>query len=982
MCHDQYMTRPGTDVPFVARQAELARLQAALERAEAGSAAAVVVSGDAGVGKSRLLAEFIAHARSRRARVLLGRCLGIGDEGLAYLPVKEIIEQAQAERDDVVATRAPLAALVRRPDGASAAPAWDADLGQLQLFDAVLGALSELADESCLVVAVEDLHWSDASTRDLLSFLLSRLHTQRLLIVATYRADDLHRRHPLRPFLAEIVRLPVVERLDLPAFGPDDAVRFVQALAGPDAPDDIVAEVAGRSEGNAFYAEELFAASSDPRAGLPTALADVLMARVESLSPAAQKVVGAVSVSGRQHVLHSALRAVADMDDDELDAGLREAVHHHILVTDADDAYTFRHALLREAVYADLLPGQRVRLHAAYAERIRAVGGDDLAAWLAYHCLHSNDLPGALAASVRAAAEAMRVGALSAELRHVEQALELWQGVDDAEARAGVDEFTLTRTAAYVAAAAGHPERALAYAQAAVSLADSQDDLLARADMRRQLTEVLTANSRDDEADRVIAEAWSLIEDTEPSTTRAWVLALRARTTPQDEQGRSFAEQAAAEARVAGAAGAEADALITLAYHDVHTGAVEQARALLEQARARAVHAEAPNTELRALFNLVVMLYEQGLIDRATQVADNAAARASELGLTWSPYGLHLRWMQVMMHYAHGSWADAIAASSPPGEPVSDTVTALLAAAGAIVKVGLGRFDEAERELAKVYPEWHRDSQIAQLAGIAGAEMAGWQGQAEAASTMVDEALASMRKSSSMDWPLGGIRVATLGIALQADLASQALSRGDTVAHAAAVAHGERLIEFAEQTHRRGVPRADKLGPEGQAWLARMHAESARLHGVDDPAAWSEVVEAFGYGEVYPIALARWRLAEALVSRGERDAATAEVVAALRIADELGARPLAAALRELARRARLSVPGVPAPTVDLLTPRERAVLELVAQGHTNRKAGEQLYISEKTVSVHISRILAKLGAGSRTEAVALAYQRGLLHDGE
>ncbi len=976
------MPRLGSAIPFVARGTEIARLRAALDRARNGAPAAVLVSGDAGVGKSRLLSEFTAAAQDQNTHLLLGRCVSVGENGLPYLPFKEIIEQVAVADPDAVSARAPLAGLTGHSVTVLANGDAGYNLGQFQLFDAVLAALSDLAAERCVVLALEDLHWSDASTRDLLVFLLSRLSNQRILIVGTYRSDDLHRRHPLRTLLTEAVRLPTVEHLNIAPFDAADSAVFVRALAGDDVEASIVSDVAARSEGNAFFAEELVAAGTSPDSGLPTMLADLLLARVEALSPAAQRVVGAMSVAGRQHIGHSALQAVLDIDDAELDAALREALHHHVLVMDGD-AYTFRHALLREAVYNDLLPGERVRLHATFATRIRDVGGDDMAAWLSFHSLRSNDLVTALAASVRAAGHAMQVGAPSSELGHVEQALELWQGVDSPETHAGLDEFGLTRRAAYVAAAAGHPERAVSFARAATALVDQRDDSELQADIRRQLAEALLSDDEWDDADQAIADAWRLVEDSPPSRTRAWVLAVRAHNYRGTDHAyrRALAEQAAHDAQASGSASAEADALISLAYSDIQTGDVERACARLEKARERADEAGAPNVELRSRFNLVITRYEQGSLELAAEIADAAAARAVELGLTWSSYGIEIRWMLVMVQHARGSWADALAASSPPGERVSDTVTALLAASGAAVKVGLGRFDEADRELAAVRTQWHRDGQIAQLGGIAGIEMACWRGTPESATSITDEAIASMRASSSSRWPLGGIRLATLGLAAQADIATRARQRGDHDTRMAAVATGDRLADYAWQTHDHGLPRSDRLGPEGLAWVTRLRAETNRLHEKAGTQAWHDVVDAFGgYGDVYSAAIARWRLGEALIADGDRDGAATEVTVALETAERLGAEPLAGALRDLARRARLGVAGAQRPTTDLLTSREMAVLELVARGHTNRKIGEQLFISDKTVSVHVSRLLAKLDASSRTEAVALARQQGLLDE--
>ncbi|WP_199701621.1 helix-turn-helix transcriptional regulator [Jiangella rhizosphaerae] len=977
------MPRLGTGVPFTARNAEFAQLRAALDRARAGTGGAVLLSGDAGVGKSRLLTEFTAEAEAAGAHLLLGRCVSVGEAGLPYLPFKEVVEQLRRLRPDLVDARPALSGLIGRSPATASRSGEENDLGQLQLFDAMFTVLAELSDDAPVVLAVEDLHWSDASSRDLLSFLVSRLAAQQLLVVGTYRSDDLHRQHPLRPLLAELVRLPVVERLDLAPFAPADALAFVEALAEGSIDADLLADVAARSEGNAFFAEELVAASATgPAGGIPTALADVLLTRVETLSPAAQRVVGAISVTGRRHVRHAALRSVVDLPDAELDAALREALQHHILVTDDQGGYTFRHALLREAVYADLLPGERVRLHAAYARRIVELKQDELAGALAYHSLRSNDLPTALAASVKAADDAMRVGALAAELRHVEQALELWPAVENPAEHAGIDELALTRKAAYVAGAAGHPERALAYAQAATALADRDADPVTRADVRRQLTEALLANGRWSEATKAITEAWQLVEHEPPSRTRAWVLALRARThwSTGDDLARTYAEQAIEDARAVGSVSAESDALISLAFHDLRSGAVEDACALFEQARQNAVRVGAANVELRASFNLVTTRYEQGLLDEAVAIADAAVARAVELGVTWSMYGLELRWLRAMVHYGHGSWDEALAAASPPGEQVSDTITALLAASAAIIKVGRGRFDEAQRDLARVRPEWHRDGQIALLAGIAGIEMAGWQGRHDEAVRLADEAIAAMRKGDDDRWPLGGIRLAVLALGALADVARRARIEHDAGTEATAVAEGLRFAELARKTAEHGIPRADRLGPEGVAWLARLRAEESRLSGSNDAEPWRALVEAFGYGEPFQVALARWRLAEVLVAGGDRDAAAVELAAALETADRLGAQPLATAVRDLARRAHVALPGTALPVAGLLTPRELSVLELVARGYTNRKVGEELFISEKTVSVHLSRVMTKLGAASRTEAVSVAHQRGLLAD--
>lgn len=970
------MPRLGASVPFIARKAELAQLCATLGRVREGNAAAVLISGDAGVGKSRLLTEFSAAAGAESARVFLGRSLSIADSGLPYLPFMEIVEQIRAVHAEAVDQRAPLSVLTGRSVGVSAQAAQQ-DLGQLQLFDAYLSALTDLASDEVVVVALEDLHWSDASTRDLLAFLLSRLSRQKLMLVATYRSDDLHRQHPLRPLLAELTRLPVVERLDLEPFPPDDAQAFVHAVGGDDVDAAAIADIARRSEGNAFFAEELLAAGSTNGRDIPTALADVLLSRVEQLSPGTHRVIGAISVTGRYLVRHTTLSRVLDIAPDELDEALREAVQHHILITEKN-SYGFRHALLREAVYNDLLPGERVRLHASYAKAIVEDGDDKRAAMLAFHSLNSNNLPQALTASVKAAENAMRVGALADELSHVEKALELWQVVDNPADLTGVDELSLTLKAAYVAGAAGHPERAVAFARAALPLAEATNDPVLRADVRRQLTFNLLANDLWREADDIIREAWDLIKDQPPSRERAWVCTMFALVSEDRDETESFIEAAIDDARAADAPDAEADALISLAYIALAAGDFNKAVSKLESARDRARKADAPNVELRAYFNLTVTHYEVGEIDAAARIVDEGAERADEMGLSWSPYGLELHWLAAMVHYHGGSWDESLVFSSQPGEHVSDSVTALLAASRAMVLVGRGDFDDASRLLTQLHDEWYRDSQISQLAGIASAELALWLDRPEDVPAVVDDAIDQIRKRSGEEWPMGGLRLATLALTASADVAQAARLQRDASGETKAIATGEKYAEFAKVTGEKAEPRGDKMGPEGRAWLVRLNAERHRLRGDHQPEIWRQVVDAFGHGEIYHVALARWRLAEALAATGERDEAATELKEALATADELGARPLATAVRALARRARVALPGAATSTTSLLTSREGSVLALVAEGLTNREIGERLFISEKTVSVHVSRVMAKLGASGRTEAVALAYQQGLL----
>jgi ATP/maltotriose-dependent transcriptional regulator MalT len=994
----ELVPRLGSGIPLVARATEMARLRASLSRAEAGAASAVLVSGDAGVGKSRLIEELGRAAETRGGLVLSGRCLDVGETGLPYLPFVEILVQLNRTDPDAVRRWPALARLLPesimpvQPEPANNAPRPgsrtvmpERDLGQLQLFDAMFGLLTDLSSGRCVVLVVEDLHWADSSTRDLVSFLLSRLRTQRLLVVASYRSDDLYRRHPLRPLLAELVRLPAVDRIDLTPFDRENSRRFVAALAEEPLSDMMIRQIAERSEGNAFFAEELMAACVDDDCdGVPTGLADVLLARIERLGQATQTVVRLASVGGRR-VTHSRLQAVAELGPVELDDALREAVQHHVLLVEEGpgDVYAFRHALLREAVYGDLLPGERVRLHGAYARHIAGEEGRrGAAAALAHHSLQSHDLRTALLASVRAADEAASIGAPAEALRHVEQALKLWSAVDAADRPDGIDEAGLLRHASLHAGAGGEPERAVAYARSAVDrFAAVEEPEQAAQSYRRLAQALINIDGKATEAREAVQNAWRLVADRPPTYTRAWVQAVLAMALRRSDPAaaRKAARDAITDARAVHALGAEADALTTLGMLDEYdgdtVGAVTHFRAAIETA----TRVNAFTTELRARYFLSMHRYDHGELAEAVTELDEASARAKANGLSWSNNGVEIRILRAISKYMTGDWDGSEEAAMPPGRRVSDTVLARLAAASAFVMVGRGRFDEAEKLLAELRSHWHRDGDIVVLSGYAEAELAMWRGRPERTVEVVAD-VSSWLVKQSWGWMLGRIRLAAWGIAAQVELARRARRERDTGAELAAIAEGERLFAEAEEISRTGRPWTGTIGVEGKAWFALVRAEHTRFTGVGDPAVLRAAVEAFGYGSVYEQAIVRLRLAETLLALDERTEATAVLDSVVDTATRLGARPLADAAAELARRGRLTVAGlaVPRDEVDPFTPRERAVLALVALGRTNRQVGQELYISEKTVSVHLSRIMAKLGASRRAEAVATAYERGLL----
>jgi DNA-binding CsgD family transcriptional regulator/tetratricopeptide (TPR) repeat protein len=567
-------------------------------------------------------------------------------------------------------------------------------------------------------------------------------------------------------------------------------------------------------------------------------------------------------------------------------------------------------------------------------------------------------------------------------LQHLEKALNLWNAVGEADRPSDVDEAVLLRRASWVAGTAGQPERAVAFGRSAVkALTDQSPEEQAEVLLRlAQALSVLDGN--DLEHHKVMTKAWELVKEREASPTRARVLAGMASLLRQQRKGtaaREFAEQAIADGEQVNAVGAVADALGTLGLLDDYADRHEEARRNFERAIERAREVGAVNTELRARYYFGLMYYDAGQLTEAARVYNEAGDRAQETGLTWSSFGLEIRILQVLVHYYIGDWDYAAWASEPPGMSVSSTVLARLAAASTHLTVSRGDLVQSERMITKLRSDWHRDIQIALITGGTGGELALWRGRPELAVERVADALEWTRKLGG-PWVLADIRIGAIGIAGYADIAAKARRKRDAAAEQQAVESGRKLAEHVRLTAKNGVPRTGSLGPEGRAWLVRAHAEESRLTGPGDPELWQQAVDAFGYGLVFEQALCRWRLAEALLGADRREEAAEQLRLADEVATRLKAVPLQEAVASCAKRARITLRAEEPVRehLDLFTPRERDVLALVAAGRTNREVGEELYISEKTVSVHLSRIMAKLGASRRAEAVAIAYDRGLL----
>ena len=632
---------------FVGRAEQLARFDQALASAEQGEPGTLLVAGDSGVGKSRLVHECAERARAAGARVLSGDCVELGEGELPYAPIVAVLRElrrelgAEAVAELAGAGRAELGRLL--PEGGDAASgASDEEFAQGRLFESLLALFARLAEVAPLVLVIEDLHWADRATRDFLSFLLRSARRERLVLVATYRADELHRRHPLRPFLAEAERLEGVERIELRPFSRLELVAQLTGILGSH-PDPAVADALfERSGGNPFFAEELLAATGEGNGNaLPETLRDALMVRVEALPGQTQELLRVVAASGCD-VTQGLLARVSAGEGPVLVESLREAMTHHVLVQrHGSEGFAFRHALMREAVYEDLLPGERGDLHARLAEALSAdpalsADGAGPAAELAWHWFQAHDLPRALAASIQAADQAERMRAPADAARHLENAVDLWGRVDLAEQTSGTTLVELLRRAARLTYLAGDVDRAAALGQRALELIGDSDPVAAGMARARQGRYLWTSGRHAEAADEY-TRAVELMPAEPPSPERANVLASLAQVLMLRgdlAESLELAEQAIEIARAAGDRITEAHALNTKGVDIASLGDRPTGIAHLREALEIEAGLGTTDNLQRTYTNLSDVLDQDGSVEEGLEFALEGVRLAREQGMT------------------------------------------------------------------------------------------------------------------------------------------------------------------------------------------------------------------------------------------------------------------------------------------------------------------------------------------------------------
>jgi DNA-binding CsgD family transcriptional regulator/tetratricopeptide (TPR) repeat protein len=981
---------------FVGRIEELQALEAARVWAADGDPAVVLVGGEAGVGKTRLVAELTSRCAAAGTLMLSGGCVPVGG-GLPYAPIVEALRPLPAELgvDAVLELTGPswreLARLLPGLGEPEAGPPGQA--AQARLFEVLLGLLARLSEQTPVALMVEDLHWADQSTRDLLAFLVRNLRRERLLVVATYRSDE-PRTDRLGPWLAELDRGGPVQRLELARLDRGETAAQLVGILGAAPPADLVDAIFGRSEGNPFFTEELLSSVRAGTDALPPTLRDLLRGRVEALPERSQDLLAAVAVAGRQ-VPHRLLASVAGLDHRELADALRVVVAHQLLVIrPGEDGYEFRHALLREVVDADLLPGERARLHTAYAQalterpELAGVAAAVLAAELAVHWDAAGESAQALSARIQAGVAAARAHAFAEAQRHYERALELWEVVPESTQPAELDQVDLLARAAEAAALTGAAQRAVGLVKDALDRVDQAVEPVRAAVLLARLGNHLWVGADEGGALAVFERAERLLAGAPASAERARVLAAHAYAlllSLRSEEARPRCEEAITVARAVGARAEEARGLRVLAGCLGNLGDGDRAIALGLEARRIAEEVGDGET---VMSTYMVVDYALGLLGREREALEDAQQgyqRARELGVERA-MGSYVAVNVANSLLDLGRWADCerlarelLAGDSWDGFGRHRILGLLLTRRGEF-----GEAREHVEQARRLSPSF-----FGGFTWWGPTELALWEGRHEEAGAEIAEGL---RWSAERD-PDGTLLHRTsrwygLALRLEADRAERATARRAPEEVAAARRRAAPVLTTLDRLAAAPTPQARYPWVTGQLLLAR--AEQSRLEGRSDPERWQAAAKAWERLEhPFEAAYARFRQAEALLAEGgSRPQAEQVLRRAHRTTVALGAEPLRREIELLAQRGRLSLQeqvdtvaepeAQESPAASLgLTRREAEVLALVAAGRTNRQIGQELYITPKTASVHVSRILAKLGVAGRGEAAAVAHRLGL-----
>ena len=984
--------------PFAGRVTERRLLHEILSASAEGVPAAVLVHGEAGVGKTRLVRNVSEQYRADGHEVLWGTCVRFGAASVPFAPVIQALDSwalhvgpavhtAVFEGCDELSTLLPSMGM-----GVSEVPA-------SRLLPVVDRVVQRIVDRQATVIVIDDLQWADVSSLDVLAYLITGFRGQNLALMAMIREEDRPAGHPLHGWLADMRRLPGVSELMLARLDADETTEQINQILGRPATEELVVDVLARSGGNAYLTELLVRDLQPDARGVPSeppqALREALLARWHSLSEPARLLTQVLAVGGRPTTFET-LSAVAEsaVRAQELPVLVREAVDAGVVQVAGDQTYWFRHPLLAEVLLATLTAHDLTPVHAAYADALGAIAATrpDLAAGLsadlAVHHERAGHFDQAFEFSIRAADFAHVLHASNVEATHLTRACALWDRVPEEVHGSTEDRIALLLRTSRVGEQAGGLESTELLDQA-ISLVDRQRQPLLASTLLAERGNI--AWGLDPSNSQVRPELFEAAQLTEPfpdSPERSYALVCLSEAQLWDVHTPELpahiwgqVQEAVEVAQRSGSGSAMAHALGTraryLLWDDRPLESLRDAEASYELAR-RFGHLTSMNGAAIWRANALWSL------GRIAEVAQQGQADVKELfGLGSSQWGCFLAGMAADVLIELGRWAECdellreALAARPSGIPGAKVrlIAARLAARRGQASIAQQHLDRA-LELVPIH-----------FVGLEGPlvrlELLVGRGESELALGLFRPVLKELL-AFGVDQYTELILV--WGARAAADMAEGARDRRDVETEQEAIRLLDELLATVVATP---LPRGG-LSAEDVAYRATTVAETSRCHGsTGQVVAWERAAtccQAIGFR--WFEAMAQWRLAQALLSEGAARSLVAEPLRqAHSTALELGAAPLVEETLLLATiaRIRLDEPDGPLRRNDpdppralaTLTSREREVLSHLVAGRTNAEIARDLFISDKTVSVHVTNLMRKTATSSRVEAAALARRLGV-----
>ncbi len=957
---------------LVGREDQLTLLVEALRAAGTGQPGTVIVSGEAGIGKTRLVEAAVDHALTEGFLITSGQCSPVSGTRLPYGPVVDLLVDLQRQLPDLPSS-VPIEAwrgVAPLTGAAEQVSAVDSNMASTRLFAGFVEVLSVVSEQRPVMVVVEDMHWADPASVDLVAFAARKLRQDRILLGLTNRPAGASPRSPVRTALGELKRLGNTTDISLGPL-PDPAMQqLLEGLPTPPEP-SLQAQITAQSQGNPFFALHL-ALHREARS-VPPRLRDVLLSSLDDLSATERSLLIQLAIMGDLHDDQLLVKA-ASVPVEEFNPLARSLIDRG-LVEVRDGSLGFRHALLRDIVVDDTLPSERVVAHARAADTLLASavpGRPGRAAQIAFHLLECGRHTDAIQYAVLGARQAAGIWAFADARNLFAGARRLWPLIDDPEVATGIAYPVLLREAAMASRWCGDLDEALGLLREALDLNDLQPDL--RAGIEHAQGQVLWAAGDMGASLAAYQRAEALLPATTNDQLHSAVLAALAHgqmATGQARQAESTALEAAQRATAAGAERERVHASITAAVARAQLGDVDSAVTGLRKCLPDARRLDDIELVVRCYGNLTFAL---GIACRYEELA-STAAEGVEVCRRYGPV-ISLA-STLMNNYVEslvtlGRWDEAVQVATDALNDVTASGVALhLRILLAGVAVARGDTDEADRQLERAR-ELGADSPYAVSAlSVVGAERALWEHDPTAAAKLIADSLPGLQ---AQDDALPLLEACWLGLRAAADIAETEVPKR----RSAVVDPTGELLEVA-----RGAVARTTL-PVASALLLACQAEADRVSSTDSVEQWSAATDANGdLKRLYYRAYCQLRLGAVHLRRQARAAATTTLEEALRAAELLEARPLVTEIRTLAAVGGLDLDQPPPPARQPrsdafgLTPRESEVLSLLTTGATNRVIARKLFISERTVSVHVSNLLGKLGVANRTEAARLALRMNL-----